>query len=124
MSPQKQSNREASPGVSRLPAVKTTFKTSDPKEVKQLTSRRPLGHFRTTAYTRDTRSSGRTASGTRPSHERTVAVDPRIIPLGTKIEIEGIGVRIAEDTGGHVKVKKLDLYLPSVPDVRTLFSSC
>jgi len=66
------------------------------------------------AYTRYAASSGRTASGTRPHHERTVAVDPRVIPLGTVIEIEGLGRRVAEDTGSRVKGKKLDVFLPSV----------
>jgi 3D (Asp-Asp-Asp) domain-containing protein len=81
---------------------------------KPAARRRPLGHFRMTAYTRYAKSSGRTASGTRPDHQRTVAVDPRVIPLGTKIEIEGIGIRIAEDTGRLIKGKKLDIFLPSV----------
>jgi 3D (Asp-Asp-Asp) domain-containing protein len=77
-------------------------------------SRRPLGEFTMRAYTRYARSSGRTASGTVPTNGRTIAVDPRIIPLGTVIEIEGIGKRVAEDTGSLVKGKKLDLFLPSV----------
>lgn len=94
---------KVAPGASRLQGRSQTH-----------ARRRPLGHFRMTAYTRYARSSGRTASGTRPSHERTVAVDPRVIPLGTKIEIEGIGVRIAEDTGRLIKGKKLDVFLPSV----------
>jgi len=66
------------------------------------------------AYTRYAQSSGRTASGTVPTNGRTIAVDPRVIPLGTVIEIEGLGKRIAEDTGSHVKGKKLDLFLSSV----------
>jgi 3D (Asp-Asp-Asp) domain-containing protein len=47
-----------------------------------------------------------------------VAVDPRVIPLGTKIHIEGVGERIAEDTGGKVKGRILDLFLPSVQACR------
>lgn len=44
-----------------------------------------------------------TASGVMPERYRTVAVDPRVIPMGSKIFIEGYGYRIAEDTGvsGH-----------------------
>lgn len=66
------------------------------------------------AYTRTASIRGKTASGTVPTSGRTIAVDPRVIPLGTVIEIEGIGKRIAEDTGGHVKGKKLDVFLPTV----------
>jgi 3D (Asp-Asp-Asp) domain-containing protein len=110
----KQNNREVSPDISPLPTVKVATEKADVKAKRRPASRRALGRFRMTAYTRYRRSSGRTASGTRPSHERTVAVDPRVIPLGTKIEIEGVGVRIAEDTGRLIKGRKLDVFLPSV----------
>ena len=100
---------------SRLVSVRRGIVSSQqPNTDKSTVRRRPLGHFRMTAYTRYARSSGRTASGTRPNHARTVAVDPRVIPLGTKLEIEGIGVRIAEDTGRRIKGKKLDVFLSSV----------
>jgi 3D (Asp-Asp-Asp) domain-containing protein len=37
-----------------------------------------------------------------------------VIPLGTRIYIEGVGVRVAEDTGRKIRGKKLDLFLPSI----------
>ena len=60
-----------------------------------------------TAYTW---TGNRTATGTWPSRG-TVAVDPRIIPLGTKLYIEGYGHAVAEDTGGAIKGNIIDLYM-------------
>jgi len=77
-------------------------------------NRRPLGEFTMRAYTHYANRLSRTASGTVPTHGRTIAVDPRVIPLGTVIEIESLGKRVAEDTGSQIKGKKLDLFLPSV----------
>lgn len=53
-------------------------------------------------------SGGTTASGL-PADENVVAVDPRVIPLGTKIFIPGIGSRTAADTGGAIKGNIIDI---------------
>ena len=39
-----------------------------------------------------------------------IAVDSKIIPLGTRIEIKDIGVFVAEDTGGKIKGNRIDIY--------------
>lgn len=55
-----------------------------------------------------------TASGT-PLRRGVVAVDPKLIPLGTRVYVESLdgsadyGYAIAEDTGGSIKGKKIDL---------------
>lgn len=52
--------------------------------------------------------SGYTASGL-PAGYGLVAVDPRVIPLGTVLYIEGYGMAIAADTGRAIRGHKIDL---------------
>jgi 3D (Asp-Asp-Asp) domain-containing protein len=53
-------------------------------------------------------TSGRTAIGLKIGHG-VVAVDPRFIPLGTRLYVEGYGYAVAADTGGAIKGAKIDL---------------
>lgn len=52
---------------------------------------------------------GRTAMGTK-ARVGAIAVDPKVIPLGTKVYVEGYGYATAEDTGGNIKGRTVDLY--------------
>ena len=45
----------------------------------------------------------KTATGTTPTVGRTIAVDPKVIPYGTSVYIEGIGLFVAEDTGAAMR---------------------
>ncbi len=56
---------------------------------------------------------GMTATGTRVTEGRTIAVDPSVVPLGWWVYIEGLGFRRAEDTGSAVKGKIIDVYFDS-----------
>lgn len=83
---------------------------------------------RATAYTADCGPNGvpddpylgRTASGTwakrNPNGYSTIAVDPRVIPLGTKVYVEGYGLAIAEDIGGAIKENKIDVFMHTYSD--------
>ncbi|MCR5251705.1 MAG: hypothetical protein K6E50_13980 [Lachnospiraceae bacterium] len=51
-----------------------------------------------------------TATGTVPQEGRTIAVDPRVIPYGSRVTIEGWGTYVAEDCGGGVKGNHIDMY--------------
>ncbi|MRN57206.1 3D domain-containing protein [Paenibacillus monticola] len=72
-----------------------------------------------TAYSGEEPGIGnRTASGTRVTEGRTIAVDPDVIPIGWWVYIEGLGFRRAEDTGGAIKGNKLDIYYDSLSHAR------
>lgn len=53
-------------------------------------------------------SNGITATGLKAGYG-VAAVDPRIIPLGTKLYVEGYGYCVAGDTGGAIKGNRIDL---------------
>jgi 3D (Asp-Asp-Asp) domain-containing protein len=55
---------------------------------------------------------GRTATGV-PTAPGVVAVDPSVIPLGTRLTIPGYGTGIAADTGGAVHGNVIDLWFPT-----------
>ncbi|CAH2717127.1 hypothetical protein BACCIP111895_04317 [Neobacillus rhizosphaerae] len=63
--------------------------------------------------------SGRTATGLNLKSNpnmKVIAVDPRVIPLGTKVYVDGYGYAIAADTGGAIKGYIIDLFMPSKTD--------
>ncbi len=71
--------------------------------------------MRATAYTAYCEGcSGITANGTdirSNPNLKVIAVDPRVIPLGTKVWVEGYGEAIAADTGGAIKGNKIDVFI-------------
>ncbi|WP_324729793.1 3D domain-containing protein [Lysinibacillus fusiformis] len=73
--------------------------------------------MRATAYTAYCEGcSGITANGTdirSNPNLKVIAVDPRVIPLGSKVWVEGYGEAIAADTGGAIKGNKIDVFIPT-----------
>ena len=69
------------------------------------------------------RGYGITASGTK-AKIGTASVDPRVIPLGTRLYIESLdstkdyGYAVAEDTGGAIKGNRIDLFFNTASDAR------
>lgn len=75
-----------------------------------------LGNYKLTFYCPCERCNGalgasKTASGATPAEGRTIAVDSSIIPLGSRVYIEGYGTFIAEDTGSAIKNNKIDIFV-------------
>ncbi|MHC8969418.1 LysM peptidoglycan-binding and 3D domain-containing protein [Priestia aryabhattai] len=46
-------------------------------------------------------------------NRKVIAVDPRVIPLGSRVYVEGYGEAIAGDTGGAIKGTRIDLFMAS-----------
>lgn len=76
-----------------------------------------------TAYTADPAENGgtyggvvKTATGFNLSANpsaKVIAVDPRVIPLGSKVYVEGYGEAMALDTGGAIKGNRIDVLMPN-----------
>lgn len=47
---------------------------------------------------------------------KVISVDPTVIPLGTKVYVEGYGEAIAGDTGGGIKGNRIDIFIPDKQD--------
>jgi len=60
---------------------------------------------------------GSTALGV-PVRKGVVAVDPKLIPLGTKLHVPGYGPGLAADVGYAIKGKVIDLWFPSMARAR------
>ncbi|MCY8515866.1 LysM peptidoglycan-binding and 3D domain-containing protein [Bacillus atrophaeus] len=73
-----------------------------------------------TAYSaNDGGISGVTATGVdlnKNPNAKVIAVDPQVIPLGSKVYVEGYGEATAADTGGAIKGNKIDVFVPKTSD--------
>ncbi|WP_068675853.1 G5 and 3D domain-containing protein [Oceanobacillus sp. Castelsardo] len=60
--------------------------------------------------------SGYTATGINLKanpNKKVIAVDPNVIPLGSRVWVEGYGEAIAGDTGGNIKGSRIDVHVPN-----------
>ncbi|MED0863746.1 3D domain-containing protein [Bacillus safensis] len=83
--------------------------------------------YEVTAYTNGTESTGKsagdpdygvTASGARTKTGHTIACPPSMA-FGTRLNIEGIGVRTCEDRGGAITEGHIDLYVAGVAEAQS-----
>lgn len=108
-------------------AEKLEAQVSKPKSVEVKTSKDVSGtekniegrtlSVEATGYTAYcTGCSGITATGVNLKanpNARVIAVDPNVIPLGTKVYVEGYGYAVAADTGGAINGNKIDVHFPT-----------
>jgi len=74
-----------------------------------------IGEYRLTGYCPCHSCSGgwgtHTSTGAVATEGVTIAVDPKIIPYGTKVYIDGVGFRIAQDCGSAINGNKIDVFV-------------
>lgn len=86
------------------------------KVVKPTVSTRMVGArtFEATAYC----LTGKMANGQRV-HSGAIAADPRVLKLGTKVNINGMGTFVVKDTGGAIKGNRVDIWIGNCQAART-----
>lgn len=92
-----------------------TFPETEPEIITDVEEWESLGRFKLTYYCPCRKCNGKwagkaTASGEPLKPGTTIAVDPRVIPLGTVVRI-GDHEFIAQDTGSGIKGKRIDICL-------------
>jgi len=104
--------KPAAPAPKESEPVVEAASTSKPSS-KEIT-------VKATAYTAYCEGcSGTTATGINLKanpNEKVIAVDPKVIPLGSKVYVEGYGNAIAGDTGGAIKGNRIDVFIPAKQD--------
>ncbi|MEK4244091.1 LysM peptidoglycan-binding domain-containing protein [Psychrobacillus sp. FSL K6-2684] len=112
---------------SSKPAASTSTSSSKPVASTSTSSSKPVAStsekeitVTSTAYTASCKGcSGITSTGidlNANPNQKVISVDPSVIPLGSKVWVEGYGEAIAGDTGGAIKGNTIDIYMPSYED--------
>lgn len=132
--PQAKSNPEpepAKPAAEAKPATEPAKAEAESKPAAEAEAEAPAEtanketaqnvlNMEATAYTADCEGcSGITATGINLKEnpdQKVISVDPNVIPLGTKVHVEGYGNAVAGDTGGAIKGNKIDIFMPSQED--------
>ena len=113
--------KPAAPTASAKPAAQAPRESEPAVEAASTTntSSREIT-VKATAYTASCEGcSGTTATGINLKanpNAKVIAVDPSVIPLGSKVYVEGFGEATAADTGGAIKGNRIDVFIPSEQD--------
>ena len=97
--------------------------TEEPAPKEETATEEPAGKEITvaaTAYTANCKGcSGITKTGVNLNanpDQKVIAVDPAVIPLGSKVHVEGYGYATAEDIGGGINGHEIDVFIPKQSD--------
>ncbi len=101
---------ESEASASTKPSPEASAPAAQEEEGKEIT-------VTATAYTASCEGcSGVTSTGidlNANPDQKVISVDPNVIPLGSKVYVEGYGNAIAGDTGGSIKGNKIDVFIPN-----------
>ena len=108
-------NSNENRNITEVTTERINYTTLIEKPVKN-DSRVYLGNFKITHYCACTKccgpnAQGITASGKVVEENKTIAVDPSVIKLGSKVFIDGYGYMEAQDTGSAIKGNIIDVYV-------------
>ncbi|MFS0821151.1 LysM peptidoglycan-binding domain-containing protein [Bacillus sp. 1P02SD] len=113
--PAVETQKETTASAPTTEATNTSTAASPATETGKTSSKEFL--MEATAYTATCEGcSGITSTGMNlleNPNAKVISVDPSIIPLGSKVYVEGYGEAIAGDTGGAIKGNKIDVFIPS-----------
>ena len=102
--------------ISKKPSNRSTSEEVTAASRDSQSNKEETLYMHATAYTAQcTGCSGVTATGINLNgnpDKKVIAVDPDVIPLGSRVWVEGYGYAIAGDTGGAINGKRIDLFVP------------
>ncbi len=85
----------------------STSQTTTTQPTTSSSNKQLVGNFKLTFYAGDST----TASGRTPRVNHTIAADTSVLPMYTKVYIEGWGTYTVEDRGGAIKGKRIDIFV-------------
>lgn len=113
------------PQVTKSETVNETSQANEAPDTPEITEKSNEDNtkeitVKATAYTASCEGcSGTTATGVDLNANpdaKVIAVDPSVIPLGSKVYVEGYGEATAADTGGAIKGNRIDVFIPTEQD--------
>jgi 3D (Asp-Asp-Asp) domain-containing protein/LysM repeat protein len=106
--------KAAAPKPAAKPVAKAPKKSAPAAKAKPRTKVITVKATAYTAYCKGCSGITKTGINIRKNpNKKVIAVDPKVIPLGTKVYVPGYGEAIAGDIGGAIKGNRIDVFIPS-----------